>query len=126
MKRKILVVFLMALLLTLAVSVAYVRGHTSDQLDNGGWTCINTGDFDWVHCFPPSVDFPGDLINGNRSTIQVKVFDVEGYPYLGTEILVHQDIYNGQPCMADNGDAYHFLGFAPYYACHHFERPEHD
>jgi hypothetical protein len=79
-----------------------------------------------MHCFPPRVTFPDDVINGNLQTVQVKVFDEPGHPFLGTEILVHEDIYNWQPCMADDGESYHYLGFAPYYACHHFERPEHD
>lgn len=120
MNRKMIVVLGVTLMLMLVVSVAYAQGHTSEQLSDRNWTCVNTGPHNWVHCFPPSVDFPDDLLNGTRSTIQVKVFGVPGDPFLGTELLVHEDIYNWQPCTQDGGEPYEPLGFAPYYACHHF------
>lgn len=120
MKRKMIVVLAVIIMLMLAVTVAYAHGHNSDQLSDRGWTCVNTGPHDWMHCFPPPVNFPDDVLNGSLSTVQVKVFDVPGHPFLGTEILVHEDLYNWQPCMQDGGEPYEFLGFAPYYACHHF------
>ena len=106
------------LLLLLAFSVVYAHGHTADQLDKAGWACGPAGPHDWIHCFPPAA-------RGNPSTIQVKVFGVEGHPFLGTEILIHKDRYNGQPCMTDGGGPYEPLfpdpPNIPYYACHHFD-----
>ncbi len=81
-----------------------------------GWNCFNAGPNNWMHCNPPKTGNPDTIVK----TIQVKVFGEDGHPFLGTEILVHESIYNGQPCMTDGGGPYHFLGFIPYYACHHF------
>jgi hypothetical protein len=36
-----------------AVTVTFAQGHTSDQLSDEGWTCVNTGPHNWMHCFPP-------------------------------------------------------------------------
>ena len=118
-KLKIVVVLAASLLLLLALfTVAYARGgHTSAQLENAGCACGNAGPHNWVHCFPPAK-------RGNPATIQVKVFGVPGDPFLGTEILIHRDIYNGQPCPTDGGGPYEPLfpqpPNIPYYACHHF------
>ena len=119
MKRKIIVLLAVTMILMVAVTVAYAHGHEADQL-RGKWTCINTGPHNWTHCFSPKVTFPDDVLQGNFETVQVKVFGEDGYPFLGTEILVHEDIYNDQPCMTDGGGLYHDLDPMPYFACHHF------
>ncbi len=76
-----------------------------------------------MHCTGPGVG-PA----GAPATIQVMVFGETGHPFLGSEILVRADIYNGQPCPQDNLDHYHPLdfdeppdGITDYYACHHFD-----
>ena len=114
-KLKIIVVLAASLLLLLALfAVVNAQGHTADQLENAGWACINAGPHNWVHCFPPAAQ-------GNPATIQVKVFDDEGNnDYLGAEILIHQDVYHGQPCMTDGGGPYEPVPETPYLACHHF------
>jgi hypothetical protein len=82
-----------------------LREHRSAQLD----------------ALLPSIGIlPDDLFNGNLATIQVKVLGVDGAHFLGTELLVRQDTCDGQPCMQNGGVPYEFLGFAPYYVCHHF------
>jgi hypothetical protein len=55
--------------------------------------------------------------------VVVKVFGVPGYPFLGTELLIRDDLYNNQPCPQDGLDKYEDLSGEglPYYACHHFD-----
>lgn len=120
MNRKLVVFMGVFLMFILTATAASAKGHTASQLTNAGWSCDIAGPHGWLHCFEPSLNMPDDLLNGNRATLQVKVFTADGGTYLGAEILVHEDIYNWQPCMTDGGGSYEFLGFAPYYACHHF------
>lgn len=117
-------VLIAMVLLVLAVTAASA-GHTSGQLVDAGWTCANAGPSNWKHCFPPSVDFPGDLLAGEYATIQVKVFGEVGYPYLGTELLIRADLYNDNepPCAQDGGGSYDPL--FGYMACHHFHTGHH-
>jgi hypothetical protein len=103
-------------LLAFTFGTAFGHGHTADQLVAAGWTCFNAGPNNWTHCNPPGT-------GNSDSVIQVKVFGESGYPFLGTESLIHKDIYERgrqQPCSTDGGGPYHFLGVPPYYACHHF------
>lgn len=108
-------------LLLLAATVGYAQGHTADQLEEAGWTCfpIPIGGVVWIHCFPPATDLSGDP----PATIQVKVFDEPGHPFLGTELLIRADLYNDQPCPQDGKDTYDDLSEEglPYFACHHFD-----
>ncbi len=124
--KKTIGILVALVLVLLAVTVASA-GHTSDQLVNAGWTCVPAGPSSWTHCFSPSVDFPDDLFSGNRKTLQVKVFGVEGSPFLGTELLIHSDLYNDNepPCAQDGGGAYDPLAGTPYMACHHFHTGHH-
>lgn len=133
MRTKIIGIFVLALLLLLTVSVASAKskGHHYTQLQNAGWFCtpIPFGDELWPHCFPPDSFPPTPGPSGNLpASIVVKVFDdilvPDGGFYLGSEILIREDLYNWQPCMQDGGGPYHFLGSEgglPYYACHHFD-----
>ncbi|MCL1601631.1 MAG: hypothetical protein M3112_08870 [Actinomycetia bacterium] len=109
-----------ALMLVLApAAVAGGRGsggHSADQLAQAGWTCFNAGPNDWTHCASP-----GKKSTSAKST-NIKVFTKNGSAFLGSEILLSADVYNGQPCATDNGEPYHDLsgvGTGPY-ACHHF------
>ncbi len=118
-------VSLLILLLTFS-GVAYAgghnadRGHTADQLADAGWTCFPAGPHGWTHCLKPGFDptSPSQI---------VKVFDVGGSPFLGTELLLRDDLYRGQPCPQDNLAEYDLLPADPdgfpvdYRACHHFD-----
>ncbi len=117
----------LVLLLTFS-AVAYAGGHNADrhnadQLTKAGWTCFPAGPHDWVHCLKPGFDPTSE----DASRI-VKVFDVGGSPFLGTELLIRADLYHGQPCPQDNLDEFDLLPAAPvgpfpvaYRACHHFD-----
>jgi hypothetical protein len=138
LKYKLVAVLAAVLLLLLAVTVAYAHGHTSDQLVRAGRTCIPAGPNNWIHCFPSTIDFPVDLVNGVPATVQVKVFTNpadtnEEQSFLGTELLIREDLFERglgeqRPCAPDpHGEepgTYHHLGFAPYYACHNFDTPQ--
>ncbi len=107
------IVVLGVIILMLSFTVAYARGHNADQLMKAGWGCMNAGPSNWLHCFAPG--------GGSDRTLQVKVFGEEGDPFLGTELLIHEDVYNGQPCPQDNHETYEPVEGTPYLACHHFE-----
>jgi hypothetical protein len=115
MRKKLLFVVVLLVLLTTGVVAASAGGHNADQLTRAGWDCGPAGPNDWVHCTPPGT-------GASDATIVVKVFDVPGYPFLGTELLISVDLYRGQPCETDGGGPYHDLRpDAPYFACHHFD-----
>jgi hypothetical protein len=137
LKYKLVAVLAAVLLLLLAATVAYAHGHTSGQLEKAGRTCIVAGPNGWIHCFPSTIEFPADLINGVPATVQVKVFTNPGpgeeQLFLGTELLIREDLFERglgeqRPCAQDpHGEepgTYHHLGFAPYYACHNFDTPQ--
>lgn len=91
-----------------------VAGHTADQLENAGFTCFPAGPSAWIHCM--DID---KLLNGNPS-VPVKVFSEDGGEFLGTELLLHEDIYAGQPCPQDDLNLWEPQADIPYMACHHF------
>ena len=94
-------------------------GHTADQLVRAGYDCFAAGPNDWTHCM--DLD---KLITGHH-VVRVKVFSVDGAEYLGTELLLHGDVYAAQPCPQDDLDLWGVLEGTPYYACHHFSTAHH-
>ncbi len=120
MRKKLLFVVVLLVLLTSTVVAASAGGHNADQLENAGWTCFNAGPNNWTHCLKPRFDPTGE------SQI-VKVFSVDGDTFLGTALLILDDLYAGQPCATDGGGEYALLPAAPdgfpvaYRACHHFD-----
>ena len=114
MKKKLLFVVVLLVLLTTTVVAASAGGNNAAQLTRAGWNCVTAGPNDWVHCDPPGT-------GASDATIVVKVFDVPGSPFLGTELLIHADLYRGQPCETDGGGPYADLSPFPYFACHHFD-----
>lgn len=96
---------------------ANADGLTSDQLVTAGYDCFPAGPNDWIHC----------LLGrkfGKRS-IPVKVFSVDGSEFLGTEQLLRDDVYAGQPCLQDGLGQWDPNGVPGYYACHHFDTGHH-
>lgn len=125
MRLKILSIFMLAMVLILALTVvAFAKGNTPAQLTQAGWTCMNVPGLG-VHCIGPGAF-------KSLSTVPVKVFDTadpgaSDAPFLGTELLINDDIFNGQPCPQSEHGEYDFLpaaatGFpADYWACHHYD-----
>ena len=121
MKKQLIGILVVLVVAIMSVSTAFAHGHTVDQLENAGWFCMEEEEAPyWFHC----VKSAEKLFSGTAASIPVKVFGPGGAEFLGTEILIHEDVYNtlnSPPCMTDGGGAYDYLGFVPYYACHHFE-----
>jgi hypothetical protein len=107
----------------LVAPVVHAGGNSPAQLARAGWTCVNAGPNDYVHCFSPGAfKSSASLTVRVFETTDVNATDAE---YLGTELLIRADLYGGQPC-ALNGDEYELLpksetGLpADYRACHHY------
>jgi hypothetical protein len=108
-------VFALALSVSgLGAGPASADGLTADQLSDAGFVCFPAGPSNWIHCM--DLD---KLVNGHR-TVPVKAFSVDGSEYLGTEMLLHQDVYAGQPCPQDDLNLWEPLEGTPYLTCHHF------
>lgn len=117
MKKRRMIMMLAVVAMTMGLMApASAGGLTADKLDDAGWSCVPAGPHGWVHCFSPAAEASAGSI-----TIRVMVFDVPGDTFLGPELLIHEDVYNQQPCMTDGGAEYTYLEpliGAPYYACH--------
>lgn len=120
MKTKMFALLITIALLALTVTAAAAKGESPAKLNKAGWTCMIAGPHQWVHCVKHG-------FTGN--TVLVKVFDThdtnaEEATFLGTELLIHKDIYKWQPCPQNGEEMYDFLEpevGLPYYACHHFD-----
>jgi len=105
---------------TIASATASSSGHTAEQLKGAGWECVTpTGDN--VHCTKVIEEL------GTAPRLTFRVFDVRTGEFLGTEMLVHEDVFKGEPCPTDPpSQEYTFLGpilGLPYYACHRYDSP---
>jgi hypothetical protein len=109
----------LALLATaLPLALADGEGNSPAQLAAHGWTCANVEG--QVHCWRAGTTFM-------EPSVAIKYFDTTdpastNAPYLGTEILVHDHLYAGQPCPSEGLDQYTDLSLTlglPYFACHH-------
>lgn len=110
---------LLALIAVLGFSTggANAGGLTTEQLVRAGYDCFPAGPNDWMHCLLGR--------KFGQRVIPVKVFSAEGDEFLGTEQLLRDDIYSGQPCPQDGLDQWDPLAAPGYYACHHFETGHH-
>lgn len=93
-------------------------GVSPAQLEKAGWGCLEV--FGAIHCAPP-----GMLERiGTATSIPFLVFSTEG-EFLGTEIILHDDVFAGQPCPSDPpGEWTHLPDVGldiPYWACHHYD-----
>jgi hypothetical protein len=121
MKRLVTTMSLVAALMLVLAPAALAGGNgqggaSAEQLERAGWYCFNAGPSNWTHCISPGKK------SGSAKATNIKVFSESGSAFLGTEILLSAEVYNGQPCATDGGELYHDLsgvGDGPY-ACHHF------
>ena len=88
-------------------------GLTADKLLKAGYFCFNAGPSNFTHCWL-------ERHLGNP-VVPVKVFSEDGQQLLGTEQLLREDIYAGQPCPQDGLDMWDSEAVPGYFACHHFE-----
>ncbi len=114
-------VFRIAILLVSASAFftgsAIAGGHKANQMDNAGFDCFNAGPSNWIHCL--------HLRKFGSPVVPVKVFSEDGEHYLGTELLLREDIYSGQPCPQDDLNLWDHDAVPGYYACHHFRTGHH-
>jgi len=104
-------------LAALAFSGTAWAGHVPAQLERAGYFCFNAGPSNFTHCLKAEqFGYPA---------VPVKVFSEDGNDYLGTEMLLREDIYKGQPCHQDGLDYWEYNGDIGYYACHHFYTDQH-
>jgi hypothetical protein len=130
MRRMILLVMTLILALGTAGAVSANGGGVSpEKLEEAGWDCfMNPMDPSIVPCVKDlEAVFAGE---GNTHTVLTFKVQTDGtVAFLGTELFMHQDLYNGQPCPQDEvsgGDVTYIdlsgLGL-DYFVCHHFESP---
>lgn len=97
-------------------------GATMAQSQAAGWDCnpqfLIIG---YYHCAPPGKPSVADMIGGDRSSpsIVLRVFYPNG-SFAGTEMLLRNDLYQGQACPQDGLAEWGALPFG-YRACHHFD-----
>lgn len=125
MRRLLVLATGMAMVMAMTAGTALGRGVEPDKLERAGWSCFPAQGV--VHCVPD-----GDAVfSGDANTSIVLAFAPTGNQtdFLGTELLIHQDLYNGQPCPQDEvtgGDGSYIdlsgMGL-PYFVCHHFDSP---
>jgi hypothetical protein len=119
---------LVALALAASGSVAPAGAVTPSQLGEHGWTCIPAQPVtDQLHCARSRG--LARMFSGEAKTLKMLVFDSSGQTFLGTELNVRDDIFQGQPCPTDPPTYEYtylrpiFLPFGidlPYWACHRF------
>lgn len=98
-----------------AVAPVSAHGVSPAKLTSAGWECFNVPVLG-VHCLPPGH-------HASTATLTVLYFDTDNVaatdaPFSGTELLLRQDLYRGQPCPQEDRDTWTLLPFG-YYACHH-------
>lgn len=122
MRRLFVLVSVALVALAMTAGPALGKGVDPEKLENAGWFCFPAQGF--VHCVPD-----GDAVfSGETNASTVLAFD-EADDFIGTELLLHQEVYRGQPCPQDEvtgGDGTYIdlsgQGL-PYFVCHHFDSP---
>ncbi len=117
--RRVLIIAVAALVSTVPVALAFASdGHNAQQLVNAGWECV-TPPGDNVHCTQSLAAL------GSADYVTFHVFHRTTGEFLGTELLVHIDVFKGQPCPTDPPSR-QFTDLKPilgldYYACHRYD-----
>jgi hypothetical protein len=97
-------------------------GQSPQDLEARGWTCrpspVNPIR---VTCSHPNQLHPAQLPGpppppDRPASISLLVFD--NGAFVGTDMLIRSDLYNGQPCRSTGGD-YRFIARIGYYECLH-------
>ena len=122
MRRVTIALLAIALLLPLTATAQRRGGLSPKQLNDQGWLCFNVPGLG-VHCVPPGQEWPP-----TSPTVQLLYFFNTTDPesdvpdFTGTETLLREDFYRGQPCPTEASGQYVFLGDlgggVNYYACH--------
>ncbi len=113
-------ILLMSAIAFITASGTVLAGNTAEKMESAGYACFNDGPSNWRHCWrEEKIGSP---------VIPIKVFSVDGSEFLGTELLLRDDKYEGQPCPQDGVDFWDHLDFGGglgYFACHHYVTGHH-
>ena len=117
--RALFATLIAATIAAVATTVASSGGHTADQLREAGWECVIPTAGDNLHGTKAIEEL------GTAERLTFHVFSAATGAYLGTEIVVHERVFTGQPCPTDPPsrqytDLMPILGI-PYYACHRYD-----
>lgn len=103
--------------------IASADGVSPAQLEQAGWDCIVPLPGDNLHCAPPGG--LGRVLAGTAETMTFLVFRTDDGAFLGTELIVRADLFNGQPCPTDPPSGQYTYLFPllglDYYACHRYD-----
>jgi hypothetical protein len=118
-KRRLILILAVVAMAMSVMAPASAGGNNAQTKTDAGFFCFNAGPSNWTHCL--GAEKIGSPV------IPVTVYSEDGTTFLGTELLLRSDIYNGQGCPQDGlevwvepagpGDAYA--------ACHHFHTGHH-
>ena len=104
----------------LAAPSASAGSVSPAKLVKAGWDCLFV--LGAVHCAPPGG--LARVFDGTAETMTFMVFQTTDLTFLGTEIIVRDDLFNGQPCPTDPpGEYTHLLLLLSldYWACHSYD-----
>ncbi len=103
-----------------------------DRAKAAGWNCNPEVPIagQYLHCSEPGKPSVADLISTDGVTVphmQLRVYNLVGQAFAGTESLQRADLYQGQKCPQDAfnlpGGTWSLLDLTvDYRACHRFER----
>jgi hypothetical protein len=118
-----LTVFIAAIALTLALAAPAAAGGAVSQakLQKAGWDCPLV--LGAIHCAPPGG--LARVLSGEARTMSFLVFSTSDGAFLGKELIVRADLFNGQPCPTDPPSRQYtylkpLIGL-DYYACHRYD-----
>ena len=112
--------------LALAAPSASAGSVSPAKLVKAGWDCLFV--LGAVHCAPPGG--LARVVDGSAETMTFVVFRTTDptagdAPFLGIEIIVRDDLFNGQPCPTDppSGEYTYLLPLIglDYWACHRYD-----
>jgi hypothetical protein len=111
----------------LAASAAPAEAVSQQKLEKAGWFCIAPLHVTHEqHCFGPK-GFDR-LTDPSSEAKAVKALVFDGQEFLGVEVNIHDDVFNGQPCPTDPPRyEYTYLNTPElfpglnYWACHRFD-----
>jgi hypothetical protein len=128
MNRTTIAVVASALFALPMATSAQAGGLSPAQLADAGWTCFNVPNLG-VHCAPPGKWPPTDPNVHLSYFFNTTDPQSEDPGFTGTESLMRDDLFNGQPCPTEPSGLWTFLGSLglggpDYWACHrsHKER----
>ena len=128
MRRSWVIAALIVTVVAFAFPPASAESVSPAKLVKAGWDCLFV--LGAVHCA-----HPGGLarvLDGTARTMTFLVFQTtnptaENAPFLGTEIIIRNDLFNGQPCPTDppSGEYTYLLPLLGlnYWACHSYDSP---